>query len=105
MTRAAQIDQILECRYNEPLTLDEIATEVGMDRFSLCRYYAAERGMTVMDKLFHIRIEKAKRFLKYGTDPIEQVGRMCGFDSPSYFGKRFREAVGQTPAEYRKNAK
>lgn len=104
-TLSTRVLQMLEQRYSEPLTLYDIADEFSVDRFTLCRTYKSERGVTVMDDLNRIRIAKAKRFLKYGTDPIEQVGRMCGFDSPSYFGKRFREAVGQTPAEYRKNAK
>ena len=94
---------LMERKYSEPLTLLDIAEELHTDRFSLCRIYKQERGVTVMDDLNRIRMAKAKRFLKYGTESVEQVGRMCGFDSPSYFCKRFREATGTTPAEYRKN--
>ncbi|MBQ9759771.1 MAG: helix-turn-helix domain-containing protein [Clostridia bacterium] len=97
-----KVQQMLECRYGELLTLDDVAAEVGMDRFSLCRHYMAERGVTVMEELNRIRIEKAKRYLKYSNDPIKRVGKLCGFESASYFGKRFREAVGCTPMEYRK---
>ncbi len=97
-----RVRRVLERRYAETVTLDEIAQEVGTDRFTLCRAYKKERGMTVMDELIRIRIAKAKQLLKYSTDSIERVGRMCGFDSSSYFGKRFRESVGCTPAEYRK---
>lgn len=103
-TLSVRVLQLLEQRYSEPLTLYDIADEFGIDRFSLCRTYKSERGVTVMEDLNRIRIAKAKRFLKYGNDPIEKVGKMCGFESPSYFGKRFREAVGQTPAEYRKHS-
>jgi len=101
-TLSVRVLRLLEQRYSEPLTLYDIADEMGVDRFSLCRIYKNERGVTVMEDLNRIRIAKAKRFLKYGTDPIEKVGRMCGFESPSYFGKRFRETVGRTPAEYRR---
>ncbi|MBQ8213546.1 MAG: helix-turn-helix domain-containing protein [Clostridia bacterium] len=97
-----RVNRLLERRYAEPLTLDLIAEEVGVDRFALCRCYKRERGGTVMEELNRIRIAKAKRFLKYSTASVESVGRMCGFESSSYFGKRFREAVGCTPAEYRK---
>lgn len=103
-TLSVRVLRLLEQRYSEPLTLYDIADEFDIDRFTLCRTYKNERGVTVMDDLNRIRIAKAKRFLKYGTDPIEKVGKMCGFESASYFGKRFRESVGQTPAEYRKNA-
>ena len=94
--------RLLEQKYSEPLTLTDIADELRVDRFLLCRVYKKERGITIMNELNRIRIAKAKRFLKHGNAPVEEVGRMCGFESPSYFGKRFREATGQTPAEYRK---
>ena len=97
-----KIERFLESHYGEPLSLDDIASSVGMDRFSLCRYYAKAHQSTVMDALLHIRIEKAKRFLRYSSDPIRQITTLCGFESPSYFGKRFRQSVGCTPTEYRK---
>ena len=33
--------------------------------------------------------------------PIDEVGALCGYMNPSYFGKVFREETGQTPREYR----
>ena len=53
-------------------------------------------------------------FAAFDTDPhwlfLEQypekkayeIGKMCGFESPSYFGKNFREIVGLTPEQYRR---
>jgi AraC-like DNA-binding protein len=32
---------------------------------------------------------------------IIEISEECGFSSPSYFGKVFREAMGCTPKEYR----
>ena len=92
---------ILERRYSEPLSLADIADELGTDRYALCRGYKQERGVTVMADLMSIRITKAKRFLRYSAENVETVGKMCGFESHSYFTKRFREATGITPSEYR----
>lgn len=92
----------LESRYSEPITLDEVANAVGMDKFALCRYYSAERGTSVMEELKSIRIAKAKRLLRYTADSVERIGKQCGFESPSYFCMRFKEACGCTPGEYRK---
>ena len=94
--------RLLEQKYADPLTLPDIAEELRLNRFSLCRLYKQEQGVTLMEDLNRIRIKKAKQLLKYSTDPVETVGRLCGFESLSYFGKRFREAVGCTPTEYRK---
>ena len=96
-----KLRKYLEMHYGEPITLDEIAEYMGMNRYSVCRYYMKKRGITVMDELNKIRIAKAKRFLRYTPENIEKIGKMCGYESPSYFSKRFREATGKTPGEYR----
>ncbi len=96
-----KVRHFLESHYAEPLTLDMIANAVGRDRYSLCHYYSNNCTHSVMGELLSIRLAKAKRFLKYTTNSVEQIGKMCGFDSPSYFSKRFKEKYGKTPREYR----
>lgn len=96
-----RVRQYLENRYAEPLSLEEIAAAIGVDRYALCHRYQREYGCSVMADLCRIRIAKAKQFLRYSGDPIEQVGRLCGFQSPSYFTKRFHEVAGCTPKAYR----
>ena len=95
------ISRFLETRFAEQVTLEDIAREVNMDRFTLCRYYKEHCGITIMDHLKNIRIAKAKQYLRYAAGSIEEIGQMCGFNSPSYFGKTFREVTGRTPREYR----
>ena len=99
---ADKVIDILERKYSELLSLDDIAEELCTDKYSLCRNFKNEKGSTVMDELFKIRISKAKRFLKMSDDNVADIGMMCGFENPCYFIKRFREAVGCTPAQYRK---
>lgn len=99
---AFQVRQYLESHYAEPLTLDEIARQVHISRFSLCHSFVREQGIPVMEQLKKIRIAKAKQFLRYTAKTAEEIGRLCGFESPSYFGKRFREETGHTPREYRR---
>ena len=88
--------------YHRPLTLDEIADEVGIDKFSLCRYFSKNHTASVMDELKQIRISRAKQLLRYSSDSVEEIGRQCGFESPSYFALRFREVTGKSPLAYRK---
>lgn len=95
------IRRYLEAHFAEPVTLAEIGKLVRMDRYSLCRYYMREQGMTIMEQLKQIRIAKAKQFLRHTACSIEEVGRMCGYNSASYFGKLFREETGCSPHEYR----
>lgn len=98
------VDRILERRYAEPLSLYDIAQELKTDKFALCRRYKEEKGMTIVDNLTRIRLQKAKQYLKYYAISVEEIGKTCGFESPSYFSKRFRETYGCTPTEYRKKS-
>ena len=99
---SARIRHVLERRYAEPLTLSEIAEELGSDKYTLCHRFKREEGITVMEELTRLRIEKAKQLLRYHSDSVAEIGKACGFESPSYFGKQFRKITGTTPVEYRK---
>lgn len=93
--------QFLENHFSEPLTLEYIAKNVHLDKYALCHYYKKQCGISVMEQLKKIRIAKAKQLLRYNHQHrIEKIGIMCGYESPSYFGKVFRSETGITPKEY-----
>lgn len=96
-----RVRDYLECNCESPITLDDVAAEVGLDRFALCRYFSKHHKRSVMEELKVIRIKKAKRLLRYSSYNIETIGRLCGYESPSYFALRFREECGCSPGEYR----
>ncbi|MBE7042664.1 MAG: AraC family transcriptional regulator [Ruminococcaceae bacterium] len=97
------VNRFLEQNYEKPLTLDEIALFGGMDKYSLCKRYLKETGTTVMQTLKQIRIDRAKRFLQYSSFSVEEIGNLCGYENSSYFIKTFRESVGCTPLQYKRN--
>ena len=97
-----KVNQYFERHYSGVISLDDIAEKLGIDKFTLCKYYKKQNGTTIIDDLLKFRIFKAKRMLKYDDNPIEKVGIKCGFESPSYFCKKFREHTGDTPLQYRK---
>lgn len=96
-----QVRRYLEVHFAEPLTLDQIAEAVHMSRYALCHHYKEVCGITVMEQLRKIRIEKAKQMLRLSNTSVEEIGKNCGFESASYFGLLFRKETGHTPKEYR----
>ena len=101
-TIITKVVDYMQNNYHAIVSLDGIAEEVGMDKFALCRLYKQKCGRTIIDDLLKIRIGKAKRMLRYGNESVENIGRACGFETPSYFCKKFRLIVGSTPLQYRK---
>ena len=97
----SKVCEFLENHCGEPLTLDDIAAVSGIDRFALCRHFKKYHKRSVMEELKAIRIKKAKRLLLYSSESVGEIGRLCGFESPSYFALRFREECGCSPCQYR----
>ena len=97
----ANVRQYLENNCNHPITLDDVANVSGLDKYALCRYFKKHNKRSVMEELLSIRINKAKRLLRYTSENVETICFMCGFESHSYFSLRFREKCGCSPSEYR----
>jgi AraC-like DNA-binding protein len=41
---------------------------------------------------------------RYPERDAAEIGKACGYDSPSYFGLQFKRITGTTPNQYRKTA-
>ena len=93
----------LEAHFMEPVSLDVLASEVHLNKDYLCTMFKKETGNTILHHLTLIRIGWARLYLEqYPNKKAYEIGKMCGFDSPSYFGKKFREITGHTPDSYRR---
>ena len=92
-TLSTLIDQYLENHFGEMISLDSLALQFNMTKFALCRKYNKESGRTIIEQLQKIRIAKAKRYLSSTSLSVEEIGKMCGFDSPSYFCKTFKKRL------------
>lgn len=54
------------------------------------------------DYLMAVRLENAKKLLLETEAGMELVAQQSGFSSSSYFIHIFRETLGMTPGQYRK---
>lgn len=94
----------LEKNYPAPITLDTLAATVNLSKDYMCTLFKAATGQTIVHCLTSIRIGHARQFLiQYPERKVLDIAKMCGFESPSYFGKIFKNDVGMTPERYRKN--
>ena len=98
-----KVTAYLEDHYSSAITLDELAQLVHLSKDYLCTLFKKYTHHTIIDYLIKIRLGHACTFLmQYPDKTAAEIGNMCGFASPSYFGKIFRKNYGITPNEYRK---
>ncbi len=89
--------------YSERIFIKDVADKMGMNHQYFCRYFKKLMGKTVTEYINEIRIEKASEYLLQTDHKIVDIGMMCGYDNIGYFIKRFKEAKGKTPSNFRKS--
>lgn len=99
------MDQILDYvqkNFMKELSLEEVAEYVNLSVGYLSNYFKGKMGMTFVDYLTKLRIEKAKELLMYTNDKIYKIAEQVGYQNSQYFVTIFKKKTGVTPAEYRK---
>lgn len=101
ITRAARV---IRERYQDPLSLGEVAREVGLSRERLSRLFHETLGITFSDYLKEVRLGYARRSLTETPSPVTDIAYASGFQSLSQFNRHFKTAEGMSPSAYRRQA-
>ncbi|TDF95802.1 AraC family transcriptional regulator [Paenibacillus piri] len=92
----------LTLQYHQPISIEQMAQSLGYHRTHLSKMFKQHTGMSPMNFLLKIRMERAKLLLQE-TLTIEQVASSVGFSDPLYFSKQFRKWFGRSPSDYRQD--
>jgi len=92
----------MEANLDKKLALADIASKAKMSPKYFCAYFKKYTGLTTVTYLNTLRIRRAQQLLKTTDYSVLEISLLCGFDNVSFFIKKFKEAVGKTPAKYRK---
>ncbi|GMK40485.1 hypothetical protein PCCS19_35410 [Paenibacillus sp. CCS19] len=94
--------ELIRTRCVEPLTIAELAESSGYSTAHFCRLFRQTTGKTPVEFLTESRVTEAKRMLLSTSRPVKQIAIEAGFGQSSYFIRKFREAEGMTPDQYRR---
>lgn len=89
--------------FNRDISLTEVADLIFMTRTSFCRFFLDRTKRTFSDFLIDFRINHAKKLLKKTDKKISNISDLCGFNNLSFFNKKFKEKLEETPKNYRKS--
>lgn len=93
---------LIEERYNQGLTLQELAELLHVSDEYLSTVIKKETGHTFSETIRKYRIRKAQELLSHTNMKLNQIAEMCGYADPKYMSKVFKEEVGMLPNDYRK---
>ena len=85
------------------INIGDMADAAHASRSGLNRKLKSILGITPLDLLREVRIKRACQLLEDGDLNISEVAYRCGFADPKYFSRCFKQTIGVSPTEYKKN--
>lgn len=96
-----QATTYMEAEFHRLQSLDDVAAAAGLSKYYFTRMFTKTTGMSPMDFVTKLRIEKAVQLLRSSSLTVEEIAHTVGYSSGSYFSKVFRSRVGFPPADFR----
>ncbi|WP_438432403.1 response regulator transcription factor [Gorillibacterium sp. sgz500922] len=94
-------EEYLARHYTEEITLQRIADHVHVSKNYFSFLYKKHTNHNFIDRLIHLRIERAKELLRASELKVYEVAEQSGFNDVKYFSKLFKKLTGFSPVEYR----
>ena len=93
----------IEACYCDPITVQDIAEHLNINRSYLHRLFKAFTGISIQSYLLDYRIRQACILLKNTSLSVRAVAHSVSYADPLYFSRLFRQKKGVSPTEYRRN--
>ncbi|OMH30557.1 GlxA family transcriptional regulator [Motiliproteus sp. MSK22-1] len=90
--------QLMSANIDEPLSVDELASYVGVSRRRIERLFQAHLETTPSRYYLELRITHARRLLLQSNDSVANIAVACGFLSTTHFSRCFKDYFGASPS-------
>ena len=101
---AIQALRIIRDRYQTPLTIPQIAKEVGVSVRQLQTSFQRHLGFTMIQELTRIRVKHAKQLLQQTDLKLDAIALDCGFSNRFHFIRAFQRVTHIRPTAFRKHS-
>ena len=96
-----KVEVLLNDNFIRELSVDAIARSLHISYGHLTRVYKKHTGITILERMNQIRVEKSKELLLNTDYSIKEISFKVGFESQFYFSRLFRLKTGMSPSEFR----
>ncbi len=83
------------------ISIGVLAEHCGTSERSLHRHFRAHFGVSPLEHIQHLRVERAKAMLESTLLSFDEIVGRCGYSDVSSFRKLFKRATTMTPQDYR----
>ncbi|GGH57772.1 hypothetical protein GCM10008014_29720 [Paenibacillus silvae] len=92
--------EFISMNLSENLTLQTCAQSVHLSPSYFANAFKKETGMTLIQYITKLRMEKAKELLVAGVQ-VQEICQMLGYEDRPYFSGLFKKYCGMTPTHFR----
>lgn len=96
-----KVFRLIETRYHDPLTVNDLAREAGLERCYFSTTFKASTGLSPYQYLCRFRIRKACALMEHTLCDVTTASVSVGIP-PENFSRMFKKWMGITPAAFRK---
>jgi len=97
----AEVFTVIDRRLSGPLSLRDVAGELGMTPGHLTTVVRRRTGRTVQEWIVERRMAEARNLLSDTELSVGEIARRVGISDPGYFSRLFRRTHGASPREWR----
>jgi AraC-like DNA-binding protein len=95
-----QAIQYLTLQFTQPISIEYMSNKLGYHRAHLCKLFKQATGLSPMQYLLRIRMQRAELLLATSMT-IDQVASSVGYSDALYFSRKFHKWRGQSPSAYK----
>lgn len=104
-TAISRIMDYIKTNYDKPLNNEMLSNMSGYHEYHLNRLFMRHTGTSVHKYILNIRINAAKKLLLTTDESLSAIAEKIGFNSNTHFSSYFKQVMGISPLEFRKQFK
>ena len=97
-----QAAQLLRERAGRAFAMSEVSNEIGLRPVQFTRRFRQAHGVTPIEFLTRLRLEKARQFLIETDFSLDEIACQCGWSSGYYLSDVFKKSYGLAPGKFRR---
>ncbi|HEX5199379.1 GlxA family transcriptional regulator [Paractinoplanes rhizophilus] len=97
-----EVQRLIDEHPERDLSVPALAAAANLSPRQFSRAFTAEIGVPPGRYVDRVRLETARRLLEDTSDGVAEVSRTAGYGTPEAMRRAFLQALGVSPAEYRR---
>ena len=102
---AKQVMEIISADLSKHYSIESLAAPFGISPSSLKNYIFGVYGKNISIWRREARMSAGSLALREGNQPVAEIAASVGYENASKFSAAFRNFLGETPLEYRRQSR